>query len=261
MNPGKSIVLGIIGFGIVISLLSSCVTQRKVEYFQDENDSIKLFHEAGFPDYKLQPNDELYIQINSLDEGYAGYFSTSVNNSTLGGGAISPYGASLMSYSIDSEGNLFLPLIGKISTRNRTLKEVSQVIRDSLANILNQPIVTIKLVNRYVSVLGEVRNPGHFAYAQEKLTVYDAIALAGDVTDYGNKNNVILLRNENRENARINLDLTKSEILNSSYYNLRPNDIIYVKPLKRRFWGMREFPFSVVFSTLTTGLLIYNIFR
>lgn len=245
---------------ITLSLLSSCVAQRNVEYLQDVNETIKSFTETEFPDYKLKANDELYIQINSLDEEAANVFSSSRQQSAYFG-SIQPYGASLLSYSVDKEGYLLLPVIGKILVRDKTLSDVNLIIKDSLTHVLNQPVVSVKLVNRYVTVLGEVLNPGHFSYAQEKLSVYDAIGLAGDMTEYGNRNRVLLIRNENGENLRINLDLTKSEMLVSNYYYLRPNDMIYIKPLRKKFWGMREFPFSVLFSTLTTGLLIYNIFR
>jgi len=240
-------------------ILSSCVTQRKVEYLQDRNKNSKSFKEAEFPDYRLKPNDELYIQINSLDEAAANVFSNKGQEYYLG--SMQPYGASLMSYSIDKDGYLLLPLIGKILVRDKTTSEVSAILKDSLNHILNQPIVSVKLVNRYISVLGEVKAPGHFTYAQDKLTIYDALGLAGDITDYGNRNKVILIRNVNGENIRITVDITKSDILASDYYNLRPNDIVYVKPLRNKFWGMRQFPFEILFSTLTTGLLIYNIFK
>jgi polysaccharide export outer membrane protein len=224
------------------------------------NNDVKAINEAVFPDYRLKSNDELYIQINSLDEAAANIF-TSGKDQSYYIGSMQPYGASLLSYSIDKDGFLLLPVIGKILVKDKTLTEVSTILKDSLTHILNQPIVTVKLVNRYISVLGEVRNPGHFPYAQDKLSIYDAIGLAGDITDYGNRNNVILVRNEKGENIRINLNLTSSDILASDYYNLRPNDIVYVKPLTKKFWGMRQFPFEILFSTLTTGLLIYNIFK
>ncbi len=245
---------------LILTCFSSCVTQRKVEYLQDRNADVKSFNEAAFPDYRLKSNDELYIQITSLDEAAANVFSTGKEQSYYIG-TMQPYGASLMSYTIDKDGYLLLPVIGKIMVKDKTTSEVSTLLKDSLTHILNQPIVTVKLVNRYVSVLGEVRNPGHFSYAQDKLSVYDAIGLAGDITDYGNRDNVILVRNENGKNIRVNLNLTNSGILASDYYNLRPNDIVYVKPLRNKFWGMRQFPFSVLFSTLTTGLLIYSIFK
>jgi polysaccharide export outer membrane protein len=250
-------------FLIAISILvmfSSCVTQRRVEYLQDSNKNFKAFKEAELPDYRLKPNDELYIQINSLDEAAANVFSAGKEQSYYVG-TMQPYGASLMSYSIDKEGYLFLPLIGKILVKDKTISEVIVILKDSLTHILNQAIVTVKLVNRYVSVLGEVKNPGHFTYSQDKLTIYDALGLAGDITDYGNRNKVILIRNVNGENIRVSMDITKSDILGSDYYNLRPNDIVYVKPLRNKFWGMRQFPFTILFSALTTALLFYSIFK
>jgi polysaccharide export outer membrane protein len=249
-------------FLIAISILvmfSSCVTQRKVEYLQDSNKNIKPFKEAELPDYRLKPNDELFIQVTSLDEAAINVFSKSVQDSYIG--YMQPYGASFLSYSIDKEGYLFLPVIGKILVKDKTISEVIVILKDSLTHILNQPIVTVKLVNRYVSVLGEVKNPGHFAYSQDKLTIYDALGLAGDITDYGNRNKVILIRNANGENIRVNVDITKSDILASDYYNLRPNDIVYVKPLRNKFWGMRQFPFEILFSGLTTALLIHSVFK
>jgi polysaccharide biosynthesis/export protein len=261
-NPqiNSSRYLYLIAIITLFSFGSSCVTQRKVEYLHDKNKNTKAFNEAEFPDYKLKPNDELFIQINSLDVGAANIFSSNSSQSSISTGSISPYSASLVSYSIDKAGYLLLPVIGNVYVNGKTLSQVSIILRDSLNHVLNQPIVSVKLVNRYVSVLGEVNNPGHFPYSQDKLSIFDAIGLAGDITDYGDRNEVILVRNENGENIRINLKLTGSDILASGFYNLRPNDIIYVKPLRNKFWGMRQFPFSIVFSTITTGLLIYNIF-
>ncbi len=240
-------------------IVSSCITQRNVEYIRDKNKTSKSFNEARIEDYRLKPNDELYIQISSLDDAAANVFIGTSAQPSLYMTSIDPYGASLISYSIDKEGDLLLPVIGRISVKDKTTAQVSEIIKELLTNILSQPVVTVKLVNRYVSVLGEVRNPGHFAYAQDKLTILDAVGLAGDMTDFGNRKEVILTRNENGRNIRINVDLTRSDILASNYYYVRPNDIIYVKPLRKKFWNMREFPYAVILSTITTALLIYNV--
>jgi polysaccharide biosynthesis/export protein len=240
-----------------LCFLTSCVTQRSVEYIKDINLDSIAFNEPEFPDYRLKPNDELYIRINSLDEAAANVFSN-ISQQQI---SIDPYGTSLLSYSIDKEGYLLLPVIGNIQVRDKTLAEVSLILRDSLSHILNRPAVVVKLVNRYITILGEVRNPGHYVYSQERLSIFDAIGLAGDINDYGRPDNVILVRNENGENIRVNIDLTKSEMLTSSHYFLRPNDILYVKPLRNKFWGIRQVPLSILFSTITTGLLIFNLVR
>ncbi len=245
--------------GMAILLLSSCVTQRDIEYMQLNESSNKIFKEAEISDYKLKPNDELYIQITSLDETAANVFSNSSSQQIGNVGGIQPYGASLASYTINKDGYLLLPIIGNVMVKDKTLKQVSEMLKDSLKNILSQPNVSVKLVNRYISVLGEVRNPGHFAYAQEKLSIYDALGLAGDMTIYSNRKEVTLARNENGKNSIIMLDLTKPEILESNYYYLRPNDMIYIKPLKKRVWGIKEFPFAVILSSISTALLVYTV--
>jgi polysaccharide export outer membrane protein len=247
-------------FCISILIIPSCVTQRKVEYLQDRNKDIKVFNEAEYEDYRLKPNDELFIRINSLDDADLNIFSN-IGQEYRYTGSLGAYGASLLSYTVDKEGFLFVPVIGKIPVEEKTISEISELIKDSLNNILNQPDVSVKLVNRYVSVLGEVRNPGHYVFSQEKFTVFDALGFAGDITEYGNRSQAVLIRNEKGINSRINMDLTKSDILTSDYYNLRPNDIVYIKPLRNKFWGMRQFPFSVFFSTITAGLLIYNVMK
>lgn len=245
---------------LLLGIMSSCVTQRKVEYLQDRVKDQKSFNEAQVPEYTIKSDDELYIQVNSLDESSANIFFNA-GQMSLYNGSIQPYGASLISYKVDKDGYLTLPVIGRMLVKDKTLTELTLLIKDSLANVLNQPAVSVKLVNRYVSVLGEVNEPGHFPIAQEKLSVFDAIGMAGDISEYGNRKEVVLIRNSNGENVRVNLNLTKSEILGSEYYSIKPNDIIYVKPLKEKFWGMRQFPFTVFFSTITTGLLIYNVLQ
>jgi polysaccharide biosynthesis/export protein len=246
---------------ILIAITSACVTQKDLEYFQKSERIPKSFNEAEVLDYRLKPNDELYIQINSLDDAISNMFSSSANQQAGNMMSISPYGASLISYSINKEGFLQLPIIGDVQVANRTLEEVRLILTDSLSHILSQPIVTVKLVNRYVSVLGEVRTPGHFPYSQDKLSIYDAIGLAGDMTIWSDRKEVKLTRNENGKNTLVYLDLTNPEILSSNYYYLRPNDIIYVKPLKKRIWGMSEFPFAIILSTLSVTLLFYSVVK
>lgn len=240
---------------------SSCITQKNVEYLQDEDKGIKSFTEARYEEYRLKPNDELYIQISSIDDAAASIFNNSTSPQSFSVGTIQPYGASLASYSVDKDGFVQLPVIGNIFVKDKTIPQVIMMVKDSLTNILSQPIVNIKLVNRYVSVLGEVHNPGHFTYSQEKISVYDALGYAGDITDYGNRNEVLLMRNENGKTIRINLNLTSSDILTSKYFFLKPNDLIYVKPLRKKTWGMREFPFAITLSAISTAILLYNVVK
>jgi polysaccharide biosynthesis/export protein len=246
---------------IFVLFITSCVTQRDVEYLQDETTTIKEFNEVRLADYKLKPDDELYIQISSLDDPTSSVFSVAGTQQAMNVATIQPYGASLIAYTVDKEGFLMLPVIGRISVKDKTMSEVSETITKALSNILSQPMVTVKLVNRYVSVLGEVIRPGHYSYAQDRLTIFDAIGLAGDITDFGNRDEVILTRNENGKNIRIPVNLSQSGVLSSDYYYVRPNDIIYVKPMPKKFWNLRQFPYALVLSSITTAILIYSVIQ
>lgn len=248
---------------IIILLFSSCVSHRNLEYFRDKDNNdevIKTFNDAKVPDYKLKPMDELYIKIKSLDDPSTNVFQQRGIQQYSEIGNIQPYGASLMSYTVDKEGFIQLPIIGNILVEDKSVPEVGAILQDSLNHILSNPTVTVKLVNRYVSVFGEVRAPGHFSYAQDRLTIYDALSMAGDITDYGDRSDVILARNENGKNLRINIDLTSSEIMASEYYYIRPNDMLYIKPMRKKFWGLNEFPWQVLLTSISTGVLLYTVF-
>jgi polysaccharide export outer membrane protein len=242
------------GLIILSFLFSSCVTQRRIEYLQ-KNTQASEYPSPGLKDYKLKPKDELYIQISSLDDAAATISSSSNSRDQVG---LSPYGASLIAHTIDHEGYLELPVIGKLLVKDKTVNQVSTLIKEALKNVLNQPIVSVKLVNTFISVLGEVRTPGHFVYSEDNLSIFDALGMAGDITDYGNRKKVILIRNENGVNIRKELNLLKSDILSSEYYYMRPGDIVYVKPGRSRFWGFKEFPFATILTAITTGILVLN---
>lgn len=243
----------------MLFLLTGCVTQRDLEYMQAKDKNTKTYTEAEMPDYQLKPNDELYIQFSSLDPAEASIFADARGQQSTT--TMDPYGAYLISYSIDKDGFLLLPVLGKIQVKDRTLSQVSSILTDSLSHILSQPMVKVKLVNRYISVLGYVSRPGHYPYSQDKLSIYDALGLAGDITIYGNREEITLTRSENGKNIRKYIDLTSPDILGSEYYYLRPNDMIYVKPLKKRFWGMQEFPFAIILSALSVTLLFYTVIK
>jgi len=240
--------------------MTSCVTQRNLEYLQYKVNDPLMYSEATIEEYRLKPKDELFIQISSLDDPNFNIFSGTAVQQQLYMSSMQPYGASMISYTVDKNGYVLLPVVGMLHVEDKTITEVSEIIKESLENILNQPVVTVKLVNRYVSILGEVYNPGHYTYSKDKLTIFDAIGMAGDIGEYGNRKEILITRNVDGKNNMINVDLTRPEILSSEYYYMQPNDIIYVKPLRKKFWGMRQFPFSIILSTITTGMLIINYF-
>jgi polysaccharide export outer membrane protein len=249
-NSRKIVYIVVIIFPL---LLSSCVVQRDLKYMQDAKKTQDTYNEAVHNDYQLRSNDALYIQINSLDDVASNVFAQSTAIYTL-----DPYSAYMTSYTVDKEGFIELPVIGRIQVSGKTTIQVSEMIKDSMVNILSHPMVTVKLVNQYVSVLGEVRSPGHFVFSQDNLTIYDALGLAGDISIYGNRRDVTLVRNKDGKNVRTSIDLTRADILSSPYYFIQPNDFIYVSPMRKRFWGFEQFPFAVILTTISTALVIYT---
>ncbi|MGD2035749.1 MAG: polysaccharide biosynthesis/export family protein [Bacteroidales bacterium] len=247
----------VITSGLILSfILFSCVNQRNLEYMRISKMEPPSYKEADNPEYKLQPGDALYIQINSIDDAASNVFAQSSASLTM-----DPYAAYMQSYVVDQSGSVQLPVIGDIVVGGKTTNEVSEEIKASLKNVLSLPVVTVKLVNQYVSILGEVIAPGHFVFSQEKFTIYNALSMAGDISINGNRREVTVIRNENGINNRIILDLTREDILSSPYYYIQPNDIIYVKPLRKRYWGMENFPVAEILSIITTALLVYSIFQ
>ncbi len=242
-------------------VLSSCLTQRNVEYMQGKEGDIQEFNEVDFEDYKLRAKDELYIQISSLDDPSARIFSSVGNQQFVNLGVIQPYGASMISYSVDKEGYILLPVIGKISVQGKTIEEVREELTLTVSKILSQPMVSVKLVNRYVTVLGEVNRPGQYNYFQDKVTIFEAVGLAGDISNWGNRDEVTIIRNENGKIIRLLVNLNDTRLLASDKLYLRPNDIVYVKPLKKKFWGLEQFPYDVLLSAITAGILLYSVVK
>ena len=243
---------------LIILFFSSCVTQKRTVYLQTKEHFSKEFLNFSSKDYTLRPNDMLFIQISSLDDIQSTLSSNSASQSMS---ASTPYSASLNSYTVNKEGIIELPVIGKLIVKDKTIGEVTLMIKESLKNVLNQPVVSVRLISSYVSILGEVRSPGRFNYTENKISIFEALSMAGDITDYGDRKAIILIRNESGKTIRTELNLTQPEIITSEYYFIQPNDVIYVKPMKGKFWGFREFPFSTILASVSTTILAISFLR
>lgn len=241
--------------GLIATLFSSCVTHGDLVYMQGKGEQIETYVDGDLPDYKLKPQDELYITINSLDDESTNVFNVSEKGNFFN---LTPYAASLLSYQISKEGYLQLPIIGDLDVVGKTTNEVRMMIQDSLEFVLSKPTVTVKLSNRFVTVLGEVNSPGQYTYVGEKLTIYEALGMAGDITDFGNRREVSITRNQDSINKIVTVDLTEPGIASSEYLYIRPNDVLYVKPLRKKFWDMNRFPYSLIIATISTVILVYT---
>ena len=245
---------------IVIALMfSSCVPQKKMLYLQvkDEADTMTTFLNEKSIEYRIQPGDNLFIKVVSLDEKT----SLLLNPSGTYNYMTTDAAIYLNSYSIDEKGFLDFPLTGKIYVRNLTIEEIKTKIKDALNTYLKEFVIIVRMVNFNVTILGEVHKPGPYKVYQNRINIFEAISMAGDMTDFANRENVAVVRQTKNGSKVVYLDLTKRNILESDYFYLRPNDILYVSPVKGKQFTFASFPYGVVFSAISTTFLIVNYFK
>jgi len=170
-------------------------------------------------------------------------------------------GAYIRSIVINDSGFVTIPIVGKLYLKNKTIIEATDLIQIEVNKYLIKGSVIIKLVNFKISVLGEVKKPNTFFANTDYLNILQAIGLAGDLTDYGNRNNVKVIRTYSDSTVIKIVDLTSSELLKSEYYILQPNDIVYVEPNKAKSFGTNPFPIATMISIISTTVLIYKLFQ
>ena len=242
-------------------LFASCVPQKKMLYLKEaqmlsENQSINYVNERSI-DYKLQPGDNLYIRfVNIVDQG-----GTSSLNGEFTRTSSSDASIYLQSYTIDEEGFIELPLIGKIEVRNLTVDEAKALLQTELDKYINQTTIIVKLSNFNLTVLGEVKNPGMYKVYQSQINLFEAVALAGNMTNFAKNSAVKIIRQTDNGSEIITVDMGSADILSSPYYYLKPNDIVYVEPMKIKQWGFTAFPYATVFSIISLVVTVYALFR
>lgn len=230
----KKIVL----FFFIAALLGSCTSYKHVPYLQDIESVNQNIQNVPLYDARIMPKDLLSITVNTTDPKAASPFNLTVQtpiNAALTN-ITSTSTPSLQQYLVNNEGQIDFPVIGRIKVGGLTKNEAEDLIREQLKPYLKEtPIVTVRMANYKISVLGEVSRPGSFTVSNEKVNVFEALAMAGDMTVYGVRTNVKLIREDADGRRSIHeLDLTKSDLVLSPYYYLKQNDILYVTPNKTK---------------------------
>lgn len=226
----------------MLCVLAGCASQKQISYLQDVPDDYRQKITQDY-DLKIHPDDLLSIMVNSKDPELAQMFnlpmvSYQIANSNTGyaGGQ-----NRVLGYLVDKEGYIDFPQLGVIRVQGMTRTELTKYIKNQLIEkgLMKDPIVTIQFLNFKVSVLGEVNQPGTFEITSDRITLLDALSLAGDLTVYGQRENVKVIREENGERVVASLDLRNKDLLSSPYYYLQQNDVVYVEPNKVKA-GQRE---------------------
>lgn len=221
----------IVIIAVIMIACSSCGSTKKTSYFQDIPiyyiDSISDIRSAS--QLQLKPNDELYINVSAPSKEAADLF-----NAVDVKASITTASLSIKAYLIDNNGCINFPVLGLVYLEGLTKEEAIELLQAEIAKYIIDPVVNIRLLNFNVSVLGEVARPGNYEAKGEVITLPQALSMAGDMTIYGVRDNVIIAREINGKQIFARINMTSGEIFNSPYFYLQQNDIIYVQPNKTK---------------------------
>jgi polysaccharide biosynthesis/export protein len=243
--------------------LASCVSHQELLYLndlpnKDLNDAI-----TNQMDLQVQPDDLLAITVASYNAEASRPFNVEAAN--MQAMVSSSQGTTntaemFIGYFVDNQGNIDFPVLGRVFVNNKTLTEIKQIFTEKLKVYLKDPVVNVRFLNLKVSILGEVARPGTLRLTNKRLTIFEAIGLAGDLTPYANRNKVIVIREKNGKREIASVNLQSSSVFSSPYYYLQQNDVIYFKPTKTRVNTVADqsnkiISFSTIGITLVTLML------
>jgi len=236
-----------------IVFLSSCAGTKKVTYFNGVKDGV-ITSNTPVPESMIQKNDILTITVSSLNPEASAIFNSGAGSSTT---SAAPAG-----YLVNSEGNIQFPILGNIKAEGLSKNQLKDNLSKALIQkeLLLDPIVTIRFANFRVTVLGEVNSPTVVTIPNEKISLLEALGLAGDLTIYAKRSNVLIIREEKDQKVIERIDLNSAELFTSPYYYLRSGDIVYVEPNKTKISStsraMQWLP--IVMSGLSLALIAYQ---
>jgi polysaccharide export outer membrane protein len=253
-------------FGITTLLLFlvSCTTQKKLAYL---NNLPEIGGEEKFkmeiPDYRIQPRDVLYITIKALTpEGYINDFLSSTRSNQGGTFAQSESGQFIFGYDVNSDGDIILPVFGRIRVSGLTVGEARDLLQEAAGSVFNNSTVECKLLSFKFTVIGEVRSPGTYINYNNYLTVLEAVGRAGGINDYGRRDRILVIRSENGGSRTFRLNLQDKLILSNEAYFLLPNDVVIVEAESKKIFNLNlpaySFVLTTVTSLITTTLLLIN---
>ncbi len=215
----------------VVSLFSACVPYQKMMNFQAEEDiqALKTQYIQEVDKIKIQTDDILSVTVSTFDTLAARVFNTRISATGQDGGSFIGQG-----YLVDDDGFIEFPVLGKIQLVGLTREVAKDTIRNRLLAYLRDPVVDVRFLNLHVSVLGEVKRPGLYTFSDERFSVLEALTLAGDLTDFADRENLMIIRETDNLREFGKVDLSSARAFESPYFYLKQNDVIYIKPLKEK---------------------------
>lgn len=249
----------VISLVLALFLLDGCVVNKKTTYLQTYDVGKYQSDSVFIETYRLQPTDNIFIRVITPDSRYAEMFNTvPVASPTI---SATEQSVDLLSYVVQLDGTVTMPYLGPIQVGGKTIAETTAILEQALAEYVTDVSITVKLVNYYVSILGEVSMPGRYPVYKQHLNIFQALAMAGDIDDFGNRYHVKVIRSSPDGSAIKEFDLTDRSIVDSEFYYVMPNDVIYVEPLPGKFFAMNTFPFALILTSISTTILIISFVR
>jgi len=239
-KKSKTIMKNLIYILLALFLLTSCASQKKISYLQDIPDNyssnIKQVNDAI-----VHPGDWISIIVSSKDPELAQIFNLPIISNSMVGNGVYTGGQRVSGYLVDDGGTIDFPQLGRVQIKDLTLVELTALIKKRLITdgLIKDPVITAQFMNFQISVMGEVVKPGSFSISTGRITILEALSMAGDLTIYGKRENVKVIREENGRRNVVQLDLRSKQIFTSPYYYLHQNDVVYVEPNKTKA-GQRE---------------------
>lgn len=245
-------------------LLASCGQYKRFTYIQpsaaNSKDTVFI---KDFTEYKLQPADILKVDVLSMDKNVTQMFNKDMSTSAVNTGGSGGGTYYLMGYSVDIDGNINLPVLGKLMVAGLTVMETKNLIQQKATDYIKDAQIEVKLLSFKIHFLGEVARPGQQTVFSDRANILEAISMAGDLTYNGNRKKVNILRSYKNQTKLIEVDLTRRDLLTSPKYFLQPNDVVYVEPLKTTTFRLRLNEYAGIMSfftsTITLVVLIVNL--
>jgi polysaccharide export outer membrane protein len=250
-------------------MLGSCGSTKNVAYFKN-SDSVDLSKSQYLYDARIMPKDQLTITVSAEDDEAVIPFNMTVPTPYTANQRSTYSQAMLQTYLVDNKGNINFPIVGELHVGGLTKSEAEALVKEKIKPYMStnvNPIVTVRMTGYQISVLGEVTRPGTFTVSREKITILEALAQAGDLTIYGVRDNVKLIREDaSGKKTIVEMNLNDANIINSPYYYLQQNDVVYVTPNKVKaqnssVGSMTSLWFSATSILISLTSLLYNILK
>jgi len=238
---------------IIAIFLFSCTPQKKLVYFQGTFNTLNDSSASGYFRLKIIPGDILLINVFTINQEAFPYFNSASDRPVSD--TRSPYEKGFI---VNARGAIQLPLIGEVNVQNMTMTEAADSIREKLLQFIDDPMVSVKKLNFKITVLGEVTRPGTFNIFNESATLPEVLGLAGDITSFGNRTTVKIIRNDSKTPRVLIVDMTNASTLTMENYFLHPDDIVYIEPVRRRALQNVSTSVTVLASLLTTTVVVLS---